>query len=64
MEIAEAEWGGKEENGVFFFMGPYCETKKHKVQTYRCAFHLQAGCKKPAYRVVYSKILWAVLQIA
>ena len=54
-EIAEQEWGGKEENGVFFLMGPYRETKKNKVQTYRCAFYHQAQCKKPAYRVVYSK---------
>ena len=54
-ELAGREFGGNPANGVYFLNGDSRSTIAHAIQGYRCAFYHQAGCKKPLYRVVFSK---------
>ena len=54
-DLAEQEFGGRPENGVFFLKGAVRKTKQHVIKGYRCSFYHQSKCKQPCYRVVYSK---------
>ena len=53
--LAQREFRGSPANQVFFLNGEYQENKGHTILYLRCALYHQAKCRKPSYKVVYSK---------
>ena len=52
--LADKEFGGKKENGVFWVVGPKRQTKLKKYQKYHCAFYNCCSCLTEV-QLVYSK---------